>query len=368
MRYARERAHLHPDAPARKDTTDQKSTLYGAQSFNNLKTSLANSQYKEPEELYYSDPNDMDGDGIINDKDNCPTIFNPVRPQDAPKTADPYDEQADADGDGFGDICDAYPLCAANDDSCASAGPTPKDSDKDGIENMRDNCPDVANADQADGDGDGIGNACDKCPAEAGMASNGGCPVQTMPLVTIRNAYIAGSIGTENVATEGYVTAIEYNKRGFFMQTDDAGIYVYSSAAVKTVAVGDHVVVTGLPNDYNGMLQMKDVTVDKAAGTKSYNPIVVSATDIADGKSKYAGMLVRVNDITATDDVDKYGVRKCTDSSGKVVYTDDYIMKTDDVTNAMTAKKKYDLIGVVVYDHEKSKVAPRTKTDVVEKQ
>ncbi|MEA2461854.1 MAG: hypothetical protein QOH90_2031, partial [Actinomycetota bacterium] len=35
------------------------------------------------------------------------------------------------------------------------------DSDGDGILDDVDNCPDVANADQADLDGDGIGDACD---------------------------------------------------------------------------------------------------------------------------------------------------------------------------------------------------------------
>src|SRR5271165_6913325 len=37
------------------------------------------------------------------------------------------------------------------------------DSDHDGIDDALDNCPYVANPDQADGDGDGIGNVCDNC-------------------------------------------------------------------------------------------------------------------------------------------------------------------------------------------------------------
>ena len=35
------------------------------------------------------------------------------------------------------------------------------DEDFDGVPNESDNCPLVANADQADSDGDGIGNVCD---------------------------------------------------------------------------------------------------------------------------------------------------------------------------------------------------------------
>ena len=42
------------------------------------------------------------------------------------------------------------------------AGPAaPGDRDRDGVPDAVDNCPDVANTDQADLDGDGIGNACD---------------------------------------------------------------------------------------------------------------------------------------------------------------------------------------------------------------
>jgi hypothetical protein len=37
------------------------------------------------------------------------------------------------------------------------------DADADGVRNRLDNCPSVANADQADTDGDGVGDVCDNC-------------------------------------------------------------------------------------------------------------------------------------------------------------------------------------------------------------
>jgi hypothetical protein len=51
-------------------------------------------------------------------------------------------DQADSDHDGIGDVCDG-------------------DNDNDGVPNATDNCPFTANPSQADNDHDGIGDACD---------------------------------------------------------------------------------------------------------------------------------------------------------------------------------------------------------------
>lgn len=83
---------------------------------------------------------DEDGDGICDDVDNCPHA--------------PNASQVDSDSDGLGDACDACPMDPLN------------DADGDGICGNVDNCPDMANTDQAETDGDGMGNACDPCPYE----------------------------------------------------------------------------------------------------------------------------------------------------------------------------------------------------------
>jgi cytosine/adenosine deaminase-related metal-dependent hydrolase len=48
---------------------------------------------------------DADGDGIPDAMDNCPQVFNPIRPVDE-------GQQPDTDGDGVGDACDPTPLTA----------------------------------------------------------------------------------------------------------------------------------------------------------------------------------------------------------------------------------------------------------------
>jgi len=69
---------------------------------------------------------DEDGDGVLNGVDNCVNTANA--------------DQADADGNGIGDVC--------------------QDTDNDSVLDINDNCPETPNTNQADTDGDGIGDAC----------------------------------------------------------------------------------------------------------------------------------------------------------------------------------------------------------------
>jgi len=80
--------------------------------------------------------NDRDGDTVPNDVD----VF-PIDPS----------ESSDADSDGVGDNADPF-----DDDPTAFA-----DTDADTIPDSRDNCPQNPNANQADADGDGLGDVCD---------------------------------------------------------------------------------------------------------------------------------------------------------------------------------------------------------------
>ena len=94
---------------------------------------------------------DADGDGILDEDDVCPDVADP--------------EQADLDGDGMGDACDA-------------------DDDGDGVDDAVDNCAQTMNADQADFDGDASGDACDSDDDGDGVpdeTDNCACPRERRP-------------------------------------------------------------------------------------------------------------------------------------------------------------------------------------------
>lgn len=108
---------------------------------------------------------DGDGDGVLDTVDNCLEVPNP--------------DQAETDGNGIGNACQETELVCNNgssddtdelvdceDPDCATAQVCSDlpDNDGDGIPNVADNCPEVANPDQADNDGEGAGNACDSTP------------------------------------------------------------------------------------------------------------------------------------------------------------------------------------------------------------
>jgi len=117
---------------------------------------------------------DVDGDGVGNLMDNCPTLPNPsVNDVDGDGLGDDCDP--DHDNDGFHNMVDCGPysasifpggeeVCSSHDDDCdgeVNEGfpecPNLCDEDGDGW----DNCPDVCNSHQEDLDGDGMGDACD---------------------------------------------------------------------------------------------------------------------------------------------------------------------------------------------------------------
>lgn len=160
-------------------------------------------QYREflqnptaPDPCGLQEATDMDGDGIRDLCDNCPSVANPGQEdKDGDGIGNVCDNcsqrknssQLDSDGDGLGDACDHD---NDNDgrsdlyDNCPNDANNPYfiDSDNDGIGEACDNCQRLANTDQVDTDNDGLGDACDPDMDNDGLFNEeDNCPANVNP-------------------------------------------------------------------------------------------------------------------------------------------------------------------------------------------
>ncbi|MBD3297795.1 MAG: hypothetical protein GF341_03990 [candidate division Zixibacteria bacterium] len=201
---------------------DENTTNTAGQDFYDLWAAFGKSApvAMETDTLYFGEPTDTDGDGIVDAEDNCPNDFNPDQIDDdsdgygaacdcndADSTINPETVwYADADGDTYGDPTTTLTQCempsgyVLDSTDCNDADSTinPEtvwyyDLDEDGwgdpdstvvqcegadgfVRQHPDNCVGVFNPDQADSNGDGIGDACDTdclCAFQGDLDGNG---------------------------------------------------------------------------------------------------------------------------------------------------------------------------------------------------
>jgi hypothetical protein len=101
------------------------------------------------------EPLDSDGDGSLDDQDNCPSISNA--------------DQSNIDQDEFGDVCDDDmdgDGLSNVDEGPAGTDPTKWDSDGDGIPDGQDPHPMIPEGDLEDSDNDGVVDNQDACPLD----------------------------------------------------------------------------------------------------------------------------------------------------------------------------------------------------------
>ena len=247
-----------------------------------------------------SQPDDQDGDGVIDATDNCPTVFNAPRPLEG-------NVQGDADFDGIGDACDVCPL----DDNVDCTMFNPDDIDGDLIEDREDNCVGITNPDQADQDNDMIGDLCDPCPESSNL--NGAvCP---STIYAIKRGEVTGT-----VTIKGIVTAVEANGQGFFIQIPQdyadyegpeySATYVFTGNAAEGLTFprrGQEIKVTGTPDNYYGQLQLNNVTdielIRIVTEASVVLPTNVSPQEVGRSGARSTaleGVLINLNNVTVT--------------------------------------------------------------------
>ena len=304
---------------------------------------------------------DLDGDGLANSSDNCPKVFNPIRPLDNGK-------QADGDGDGVGDPCDVCPL-TANATTCVA--PDPKDRDADGRPDASDNCPGHANANQADGDGDGKGDACDDC-AQVANPGAAACPGT---IYTVKNGTVPPDVQVQ--ISNALVTGKGSN--GFFVQVKESdpgytganysGLFVFTTnAAFLTAAVvGGRVNVEGQITNFFGQLELSNVaTVSRVGGTTEATPAptMVTIDEVRLGGSRAVALesvLVRVGSSSVTAVNTAAGEFTASQGAASMI-VDDFLFLTQYfpvVTQAYVT-----LTGILAFRNGSYRLEPRAQDDL----
>ncbi len=307
------------------------------------------------------DATDADGDGIADGVDNCPSVFNPIRPLDD-------GAQADHDNDGAGDPCDVCPI-NANTTTCTP--PDPNDGDGDGVANATDNCPAIANTDQADFDMDSKGDVCDPCPMDANPGT-AACP-GTIYDVKDGSLPVGSSVRiTSAIVTGRYAS-------GFFLQTkpgdpgylgaDHSGVFVYAPG--NTVAEGDRVTISAGIQDFFGQIQLASATsiAVTASGEALPAPIAVTVAEVVTGGSRAAaleGVLVQVVNVTVASldaSFNEFLVDVTPPGAGADLRVDDLMFLPTPfpaVNDFFTS-----ITGVLNFRNANSKLEPRRAADLV---
>lgn len=318
-----------------------------------------------------SNADDLDGDGVANDDDDCPTVFNPVRPMDE-------GAQADVDDDGVGDACDPCPL-DANTTECTPVDPD--DMDGDGIDNVDDNCPNDANPNQEDADDDDKGDACDECPNDPNPGT-ALCPGVPLEIYDIQDVTSTGHPAEDSrVQVSCIITAV--GKSGVWCQEPAGG--AYSGIAVhfgstplyadtSAPQVGDEAVIDGTYIEYWDLSELTQPTMTFVqVGTEPVAELV-TADEVADGGANaeaYEGVLIEVQGVQVTvdngDAPDDYDAFVVTDG----LWVDDTVVDGGgtggELDNTFPVGTSFaSLVGPLTYSFNHFRILPRTAADVVQ--
>lgn len=200
----------------------------------------------EPEKIL-----DADGDGILDDVDQCPN---------EPEDFDGFEDEdgcpdLDNDGDGILDVDDGCPNDAEDIDGFEDTDGCPDpDNDADGILDADDLCPNEPGPPENKGcpdpdrDGDGVPDRIDNCPDEPGTVENQGC--QQAQLVVIGDGQL------QILEKVYFKTGSHKLQPRSFALLDEVAKVMLSHPEIKLIRVEGHTDSTGKLS-YNMRLSKK---------------------------------------------------------------------------------------------------------------
>jgi uncharacterized repeat protein (TIGR01451 family) len=169
-------------------------------------------------------------------------------------------------------------------------------------------------------------------------------------------------MGQVGITTEGVVMGLFYN--GYFIEDPAAGpwngLWVYDTSNLPVR--GDRVRITGTVSEYNNNTEMEAITafIVESSGNPVPGPEVLTTGAVS--QEQWEGVLVRVENITVTNDSLGYGEWAINDGSGDVVVDDKgsytYVPVFGDPLIAV--------IGPLDYSFDVFKIQPRDDDDIIQ--
>ncbi|HVV88776.1 MAG TPA: thrombospondin type 3 repeat-containing protein [Kofleriaceae bacterium] len=311
---------------------------------------------------------DMDGDGVPDATDNCATVFNPIRPVDDGAQGD-WDHDGvgdvcdvcpvnagtdqctavnpdDSDGDGVLNAVDNCP-------NTPNPGNPQLDTDSDGKGDACDACPMTFNP-----GGQG-------CPATIYDIKHHGTPT-SIPfgeVVAVQNALVTGK------GSNGFFVQVKAGDPGD-LGADYSGLFVFTNAGspfLAAVQPGNRVTVTGTVTDFNGQTELDgvtDVTVAPGPLDTPPAPVLVTAAQVTTGGARAAALesvLVRTGSTSITALNAAQGEFTAMEPGGGSLVVDDFLFA---LPMPMMGQTFSSMTGVLALRSAVSKLEPRSMGDL----
>ncbi len=186
--------------------------------------------------------------------------------------------------------------------------------------------------------------------------------ISVAQIIDISNLYQNDQNGVptllnQTVTVKGEVTVTTQFYLPASIQDSTGGIAIYDNNFATKVAIGDLVTITGSVTQYNGLTELKTITIlEHIKKPPAIQPLIVTckdiATDGANGIENFEGKLVRINNATVNT-----GVWTVVSSGTNYILTDSTgsceirIDKDTNISNTTAPGGMFDVIAVVAqYD------------------
>jgi predicted phosphodiesterase len=190
--------------------------------------------------------------------------------------------------------------------------------------------------------------------------------IQYTTIAGTNNTYPSLKVN-ETVTTGGIVTATNFSDGRYFISSSKGGawngVFVYDKSNVPNI--GDSILITGKVIEYNGYTEISTLTSFSVISSNNPLPPTTKITTAQVRSEDYEGVLVEVNNCTATTTFDSYGNWWVNDGSGACeIRPGIYNLKNDNFP--LTVNYPFNsIIGVVGIHYGSISLNPRSGNDIV---